>query len=515
MKHLVLIILLMVPLLMGCTSGQKSHPAILDQADSISAINPRRALSVLDSVLPQMLLADSGTQMYYQLLRVKAQDRAYIRHTTMQSILPVISYYERHPHEDMLAWAYCYGGRVCRDLGDNSGALLYLQKSLDELADGRNPALRYRVLSQLGYLFYYQYLFGESRDIKREVITGDSLSGRYDKMVTCYTDIARCYIGEGQYDSAALVTRHAEALVRQHRLTHQQPAIDLLGAQVASYCGEYAQVLRLITPYLADTTLADATPYLSVATQAMMAQGLYADAAPICQRILKQPFATNTNKAAAMRHLALICQHRGQQDQALTWQQEAMALLDTTRQVEDEEKVTLVRTYYHNQQRERQMAQLRQEKSAAETRLYVVGSLLLSLLLAIGLMWMQHKRRQAERQLSRERAIMSFRSSELCQRIYALCHAQHPISPELWVEVEDYLNQSSPGFLAQLRRFTTLGETEWHITLLTRLGFRNVDIATLLCRHRSAISQAKKRLYAKVYGRDGKAEDWDKAVLSL
>ena len=515
MKHLVRIFPIVMALLMGCTSGSEPHPAILVQADSISATDPHRAMAMLDSLLPQMLVADSGTQMYYQLLRVKAQDRAYIRHTTMQGILPVISYYERHPQADLLAWAYCYGGRVCRDLGDTPGALHYLQKSLDELADGRNPELRHRVLSQLGYLFYYQYLFDESRGIKREVIAGDSLSARYDRMVTCYTDIARCYIAEQQYDSAALVARYAEALVSQHQLVGQQPSIDLLEAQVSAYRGEYAQALTLIAPYLADTTLSDATPYLTVASKALMGLGRYDEAAPLCQRILTLPFANGTNRAAAMRNLALISQQQGRQSEALVWQQEAMALLDTMRLAEDEARVTLVGNYYRSQQRERQMSLLQQEKSAAETRLYVVSSLLLCLLLVVILMWVQFKRRQAELQLSRERAITAFRSTELCQRIYAVCYAQHPISPELWSEVEDYLNQSSPGFLAQLRRLTTLGETEWHITLLTRLGFRNVDIATLLCRHRSAISQAKKRLFAKVYGREGKAEDWDKAVISL
>ncbi len=515
MKHLIRILLIVAPLLTGCTSDPEPLPDILVQADSVSASDPRRAMAMLDSVLPQMLVADSSTQMFYQLLRVKAQDRAYIRHTSMQSILPVITYYQRHPQGDKLAWAYCYGGRVCRDLGDMPGALQYLQRSLDELSDGRNPELRYRVLSQLGYLFYYQYLFGESRDIKREVIAGDSLAGRYDRMVTCYTDIARCFIGEGQYDSAALVARYAESLARRHQITGQQLALDLLGAQVAAYRGDHGGALTLIEPYLADSTLADATPYLAVASKALMAQGRYAEAAPLCLRILSQPFATNTNKATAMRHLAIIGQHQGHLFEALEWQQKSMALLDTMRQAEDEAKVTLVSTYYRSQQRERQMALLQQAKSAAETRLYVISSLLLCLLLTAGLLWIQYKRRQVERLLSRERAITNFRSTDLCQRIYAVCYAQHPINPELWAEVEDYLNQSSPGFLSRLRRLTTLGETEWHITLLTRLGFRNVDIATLLCRHRSAISQAKKRLYAKVYGREGKAEDWDKAVENM
>lgn len=498
--------------LIGCSPGPELRPTVLTEADSLSASDPVCALAMLDSVAPQLLAADSATLMYYQLLRVKAQDRAYIRHTSDQPILSVISYYERHPEADLLAWAYCYGGRVCRDLGETPRALRYFEKALAELADGRNPDLRRRVLSQLGYLFYYQYLFAESRAIKREVIGGDSLAGRYDRMVTCYTDIARCYLGEAQYDSAALVARHAGALVVSHGLSRQQPAIDLLLSQVAAYRAQPAEALRCVTPYLSDTTLADATPYLAVAIRALMDVHRYAEALPLCHRLLSQPQALAASRATVLRDLAVISQHEGRQAEALAWQSEALALLDTMRQAEAVEKMTLVSNYYRSQQRERELARLEQAKSVADRRLYVVSSLLLCLLLAAGLSWLHYKWRRAEGLLSRERSLAAFRGTELCQRIYELCYAQRPLSAELWDEVEAYIGQSSPVVLSQLRRLTSYSETEWRLTLLTRLGFRNVDIATLLCKHRSAVSQAKKRLYTKVRGTEGKAEDWDRMV---
>lgn len=513
MKHGAQILLLLLTVItVACRQRQNDFPTLLTEADSVSASDPLRALGMLDSIAPLMSGADSTTQMYHALLRVKAQDRAYIRHTTDSQILPVISYFERHPVGDLLAWAYCYGGRVCRDLGDTPRALRYLELSLDCLSDGRNPDLRQRVLSQLGYVFYYQYLFDESRSVKRDVIAGDSVAGRYDRMVTCYADIARCYIAEEQYDSAVLAAHHAGDVAHLHDLTRMQPALDLLNAQVASYSGQNAEALSLIAPWLADATLADATPYLAVAIRALMATARYAEAEPLCRQLLSQPHASRSNRATALRHLSAISLRQGRQAEALSWQREAMALLDTMRQAETEEKVMLVGSYYRSQQRERQLAQLEREKSAAESRLYILCSVLVCALLAAGAIWLQYKRRQAEAQLSRERAITAFRSSDLCQRLYALCYAQHPIPPELWTEVEDYLSQSLPGFLPRLHQLTTFSETEWHLSLLTRLGFRNVDIATLLCKHRSAISQSKKRLYAKVNGVEGKAEDWDRMV---
>lgn len=516
MKHRILTYLfLAATLFAACTRPHASLPVALTEVDSVSARDPKLALRMLDSLSAQMDEADSLAQMYYELLRVKAQDRAYIRHTTDRQILSVISYFERHPQGDLLAWAYCYGGRVCRDLGDVPRSILYFEKSLDQLADGRNPDLQQRVLSQLGYVFYRQYLFDESRAMKRAVITGDSLAGRYDRMVTCYTDIARCYIGEASYDSASIAARYAVRLARAYQLDAMQPALDLLQAQIASYRDCHAEALSMVTPYLSGTELADPAPYLVVASHSLMALTRYAEAEPICRRLLTEPYATSLNKAAALRNLADIRRQQGQLTVSFELQQQALALLDSMTQANTAEKVTLVGNYYRSQQRERVMNRLEQEKQAAEKRFYLACFVLLALLLGAGLLWLQHKRRLAERLLHREQTLTAFRSTDLCQRIYTLCYAQHPITPELWTEVEDYLNQATPRFLPELRRLTTFGETEWHITLLTRLGFRNVDIATLLCKHRSAISQAKRRLYAKVYGAEGKAEDWDKVVMNL
>lgn len=71
-----------------------------------------------------------------------------------------------------------------------------------------------------------------------------------------------------------------------------------------------------------------------------------------------------------------------------------------------------------------------------------------------------------------------------------------------------------PDFQSKLRRSYDFTTIEWRITLLTRLGIRNVDIATLVCKHPSTITHSKKRLCLKVLGiEDGKAEQWDEFII--
>lgn len=511
--------LLLWALLFLIASSCNRHPLpyslVLEQADSLSASEPERAILLLDSLYSTLSQADSSSRMYCQLLRIKARDRAYIRHTNDYEILEVIDYYERHPKGDLLAWAYCYGGRVYRDMDDTPRALSYLQKSLAELEKAQNTNLRQRVLSQVAYLFYYQSLFPESRAVRYQIIQADSLQGNYDRMVTSYTDMARCFIAEQEFDSASLCAQHASYLVRQHQLTRQQSAIDLLNAQVLDYQGKHSKALSLITPYLNDSTLADATPYLAVAARALMASNNYTEAEPICLRIMQSSKARLQTKADAAHHLALIEEHKGRNAQALDYHHQTVSIFDSLLKANRSEKVTLVSSFYQNAERERHMKELEEQKSRAEGRFFFMLLLSALLLLAITIGWIQHKRRQAEALLWQEQALTRFKSSSLCQRLYTLHYAQQPIPRGLWEEIEEYVNEIFPRFIPKLNTLATFTETEYHLSILTRLDFRNIEIATLLGRHKSAISLAKKRLYVKVRDKEGKAEDWDHLIKSL
>lgn len=515
-ERLSIVIWLMGLLVLGsCTNQPWAPPQMLLTVDSISATAPRRAIEMLDSLYSWAQSTDSSTMMYYQLLRIKAQDRAYIRHTSDQPIQQIINYYERHPEGDLLAWAYCYGGRVCRDLGNSPQAMIYLQRSLDELQTGLNENLRQRVLSQIGYLFYYQSLYRESRAIRRQSIEGDSLLGNYDRMVTAYADMARNYIAEQQYDSASIVAHYARLLAQQHQLHKMVAATDLIDAQVAEYRGNHEQALDIVVPYLTDSSLTSNAPYITVAARAYMALGRQHEALPLSLRILDHPQARRETKADACLHLAAICETQGQTSKATEYQRQAICLLDSLLEDEREEKATMVSTYYQSLQTERRLQQLQQEKRQTERNLDMLIGIIIVTLLASGIVWLQYKRRQAEQLLRQAEDLTRFRSSDLCQQLYALYYAQRPISDELWCEIEDYLDDNYPGFRTSLRNLTSLSEIEWHHSLLTRLGFRNVEIATLLCKSKSTISLSKKRLYAKVAGKEGKAEDWDALISNI
>lgn len=79
-------------------------------------------------------------------------------------------------------------------------------------------------------------------------------------------------------------------------------------------------------------------------------------------------------------------------------------------------------------------------------------------------------------------------------------------------EVVALLNQIYPDFIPRLMKFGVFKEQDMKVCLLLKMGFKPSRIASLVSRSDSAIANTRARLYKKVLGKEGKAEDWDKII---
>ena len=198
MKHLFLLCL-SVLLLASCSSGR--YPSALYVADSLSVACPERAVALLDSLRPQMEQEGERVRMYYQLLCVKARDKAYLPHTSDSLVLSVLRYYEDKQDRRHLPEAYYYAGRVASDLGDAPQALDYFQQALDAMPEDGMTYLRDRVVSQMGTLFSAQGLYAEALKMyKKSLQCSEELK---DSVGVIYSlrDVAYAYWCLGQNDS--------------------------------------------------------------------------------------------------------------------------------------------------------------------------------------------------------------------------------------------------------------------------------------------------------------------------
>ena len=84
------ILLLLCLLLDFCACGRKPYPHSLSVADSLASAHPDSAVALLKSLEDTMRDEPEATRMYYRLLCIKANDKAYIPHTSDSLILPLL-----------------------------------------------------------------------------------------------------------------------------------------------------------------------------------------------------------------------------------------------------------------------------------------------------------------------------------------------------------------------------------------------------------------------------------------
>lgn len=175
-----LLTLAVSPGIVGCS---RQYDARLTRIAEIMTPDPERALAILDSIKPGTLT--ERDRHYYELLTIKANDKAYITHKSDSLILEVLRYYEANPSDPVYNEALYYAGRVYADIGDYPTALQYYRKALDNT--GQTPDisdLRSRILSQTGSLLEELRLYEEAipyymADLKQAAANRDSLSIAY------------------------------------------------------------------------------------------------------------------------------------------------------------------------------------------------------------------------------------------------------------------------------------------------------------------------------------------------
>ncbi len=92
----------------SCT--RRSTDARLERIAQYVGNQPRKALAALDSIdYPALATHD---RHFYDFLRIKASDKAYIDHTSDSLVLDVIRWYEANPQYGLYPEALYYGGCV-------------------------------------------------------------------------------------------------------------------------------------------------------------------------------------------------------------------------------------------------------------------------------------------------------------------------------------------------------------------------------------------------------------------
>ena len=192
---------LLLHLLGGCNRTYPYPDTLLEVDQLLNNRQADSALALLTYYKDTAKHYDLSTQMYLNLLMIKAQDKCYITHTSDSLINEIVDYYEKHGPEDLLTEAYYLKGSVYEEMGDPIRSLEYFQKVLTRLEKTDEFRFKGLLCSRIGTLYMFQALYDEALPFFRKACLYNQLAGDSIGLVYGLRDLGRYYEVKKRMDS--------------------------------------------------------------------------------------------------------------------------------------------------------------------------------------------------------------------------------------------------------------------------------------------------------------------------
>ena len=384
-----------------CACTNKPYPQSLRVADSLIHNNPDSAVILLEELKRSMAFEPQATQMYYQLLTIKAKDKAYITHTSDSLIKTVVKYYEERKDRERLPETYYYAGRVYRDLGDAPQALEYFFKAIESTKERTEYKLISRIYSQTGMLYLYQDTYDQALKVFRKAYQYCLLDKDSIGMVYSLRDIGRTFTTLNSTDSALYyykgALKYAEQIHNNHLIGVVQGELSGLYIQLEMYPEAFAAIQcsnkyikgHNIAPFYA--ILAD---YYYYTNQLDSATFYYTQTASFDDLYQKQ---------GSYKGLGNIARKKGQYKEAMEYFDKYLIYTDSIKNITNTETIRKMQSLYNYQLKEKENSRLQHQ--AANYKLWNI-LLVFSLLSLVFLFISYHqfrKKKEQQRLVKQER----------------------------------------------------------------------------------------------------------------
>lgn len=390
-KGLYLILLLCIFCVTSC-HHRYVYPPVLRMADSLTYVAPQQSLQVLDSIVEEMVKADKPTRMYYQLLSIKAKDKAYITHTSDSLMLSLVDYYEHGGDKTLLPEAYYYLGSTYRDLNDAPRALDAFQKALDAVDKTPSSLLR-MIHNQMGWLFYRQKMYEEAMVSYLQGYQCDSLLRDTFEMSSDLINIAYIYKCKDDFESSlnSLFLARKLAINIDRQIMLDEVDIQIAGLYIEM--GRDEEAKQLIQSPLKHAIRSNISSIYSIAAKAYLHVGETDSASYLFNILLKE--GNIYAKRAAYEGLANIAVKKNDMKNAADYFMHFRQISDSVQRISATESVAQMKSLYDYQLREKENRQLQQQKERIRNQYIIsalVGIILITLLTASVLYYTRRQR---------------------------------------------------------------------------------------------------------------------------
>lgn len=570
-------LLLFFPLLLlafvSCGKRNDSLPA-LQRVALLANTHPDSAMALLDSLRDSIFLQPRSVRMYYDLLTVKARDKAYIRHTSDSLIRSVLRYYERQDDKKHLPETYYYAGRVYSDLGDAPQALNYFIRA-SETADGKDYDLLSRIYSQIGTLYLYQDVYDKALPVFRKCYQYNLLEGDSAGMVYAIRNIGRTYRTLDQVDSALHYYKEADSLAIKLGSNLLRMRVNGEFSAYYTQLGMYKEAYKCLQWAFLQFNSDDRAPAYSTVAHYYLNINQLDSALIYFTKLLKMDDYLYLQ--SAYKGLGEIATKRGNYAEACSYWALYEMYRDSVQSITQTETVRKINALYNYQLREEENNRLQmQNRQQKNYIVWITASMVV--VVALFFAYRQNRKRKEEGRINQlqklkaleeqkyrqsqefieenkkriaelEKELQEVRTTSDISR-QELLHAQKlslekdneqveaqqkmeqeavkafqtsaiyikfhetddKILEEDWSGLISAIDNTYRNFTQRLKDLYPMNEVEIQVCLLLKIDMPFKRIALLVLRSKQAVTSIRKRLYKKVFGREGTPDDWDRFI---
>lgn len=574
---IILVIILYIGIVSACTK-KPIYPEAMSQAIRCVETSPDSALLYLNSLSPATFQAEpKETRMYYDLLKIKANDKLYHEQTSDSTILEIVRFYDEYGDLHKQMEAYYYLGSVYRDLGDAPRAVKAFLHATELGENTMEYGLMGKAYGQICILLDLQSIYDEAeragkKELEYALLRNDSVAVGYS-----LRNIARIFHDRHELDSA----------LHYYMEGYEKGAMRIKNIILSEVPwiyydkGEPEQAKSLIFELFNKGRYSYNNWLLLGRIYAQ--EGELGKAHDCFNTVLTEGSLFQIQ--GAYQGLSELEARRGNLRAALAYAKQSLAYQDSINQWKQTEAVAKIQALYNFQAYEEENNRLQEannrhqrwlllltcglivlasggylyynrllHKKARILRLARTARMLNELAYSNSSTLMEDERQMIKnlqtrsQQLENEKSylqkrlqevendlssytqlekkgvkeakipphVLSFRSSEIYHIFHQWNETSAKITAEQWEELCTAIDLTYPRFTDRLLTlYPKLSEVELQICYLIKISLPLKTIAQMLSRSNSAITNARIRLYKKLKGKDGKAEFFDQFISDL
>lgn len=554
MKHSSIIIFLALALSFVASCHWNPYDEKLAAIDSLTLSNPDSAIGLLSDIDVANFSSDAN-RFYYDMLCLKAVDKAGYTIPSDSGVVDMVSYFESHD-ERKLAEAYYYAAKAYQGMNDAPQATAYFQKVLDQPLDSTNKLLS-NALYHSGVIFRQQFLREASVDMFERSYRCDSIRKDTAAMIEDLQRIANA-LGMNHYapelmDSVIMFENKAKNLASQSNNLKEKANCNIYLSSAYTSTGnlslgkEYLDSVELYIKSI--NNYGELDFYNTAKAQLAFEKKDYAIAESVNKELLQSKDIYK--RQSALYSLSLIAAAHHDTEAIDRYMPMFNEVTDSIDLIKASEATANVNALYSYQLRERENLRLQVE---SQSRLYVIV-ILIAVMIVLTLAFLAYRlKREKERHIAQaqiarlkqfERLHNQHKENSdadtqlINNKIAALEQEKQKVNRTKLIASESYkvlqkklsegkvlrlsdmkaldetVNAIVAGFKETLFSTYNLSQQEYQICLLLKFNFSATEISQLLGRSVGAISLARKRLFVKLFGKEGSAAELDDYIRSL